>query len=326
MPPALVLSRRGGQAAPEEDTMTLPTHPPRESRPAPRLGFIGIGIMGEAMVRRLMECGHGPVTVWNLEPERLATVVPHGAIPAPTPAAVAAASDVVMLCVLHTDAVRSVVFGAEGVARSPGGAGKLLVDLSTADPDATRQMAAALRAEGGMGWVDAPVSGGPLAARAGTLAVMAGGAEEDVAAALPLLRALAANVTRMGEVGAGQTTKVINQAIVGTGFVLMAEALALAEAAGIDAAALPGCLAGGFADSELLRRIWPQMQARRFDPPAGYARQLLKDMKAVQAFAEGLGAELPVVAAATARYAEFVSNGNGMADSAAILRLYRADP
>jgi 3-hydroxyisobutyrate dehydrogenase len=305
--------------------MTLPTHPPRESRPAPRLGFIGIGIMGEAMVRRLMECGHGPITVWNLEPERLGTVVPHGAIPAASPADVAAASDVVMLCVLHTDAVRSVVFGAEGVVQAPGGAGKVLVDLSTADPDATRQMAATLRAERGMGWVDAPVSGGPLAARAGTLAVMAGGAEEDVAAALPLLRALAANVTRMGEVGAGQTTKVINQAIVGTGFVLMAEALALAEAAGIDAAALPGCLAGGFADSELLRRIWPQMQARRFDPPAGYARQLLKDMKAVQAFAEGLGAELPVVAAAAARYADFVSQGNGMADSPAILRLYRAD-
>lgn len=305
--------------------MTVPIDPQGGPVPGMRLGFIGIGIMGEAIVRRLMECGHGPVTVWNLEPERLATVVPHGAIPAPTPAAVAAASDVVMLCVLHTEAVHSVVFGAEGVARAPGGAGKLLIDLSTADPDATRRMAAALRAEAGMGWVDAPVSGGPLAARAGTLAVMAGGAEADIAAALALLRSLATNVTRMGEVGAGQTTKVINQAIVGTGFVLMAEALALAEAAGIDAAALPGCLAGGFADSELLRRIWPQMQARRFDPPASYARQLLKDMKAVQAFAEGLGAELPVVAAAAARYADFVSQGNEMADSAAILRLYRPD-
>jgi 3-hydroxyisobutyrate dehydrogenase len=290
-----------------------------------RIGFIGIGIMGEAMVRRLMERGHSPVTVWNLEPERLATVVPHGAVAAASPAAVAAASDVVMTCVLHTEAVRSVVFGPEGIAQAPGLSGRLLIDLSTADPDATRQMAAQLQAETGMGWVDAPVSGGPQAARAGTLAVMAGGTEADIARALPLLRDLAANVTRMGPVGAGQTTKVINQAIVGTGFVLMAEALALAEAAGIDAAALPGCLAGGFADSELLRRIWPQMQQRRFEPPAGYARQLLKDMKAVQAFAAGLGAELPVVAAAAARYAQFVAEGNEMADSAAILRLYRPD-
>ncbi len=290
-----------------------------------RIGFIGIGIMGVAMVRRLMERGHGPITVWNLEAERLATVVPHGAVAAASPAAVAAASDVVMTCVLHTDAVRNVVFGPAGIAEAPGLSGRLLIDLSTADPDATRQMAAQLQAEAGMGWVDAPVSGGPQAARAGTLAIMAGGAEADIARALPLLRDLAANVTGMGPVGAGQTTKVINQAIVGTGFVLMAEALALAEAAGIDAAALPGCLAGGFADSELLRRIWPQMQQRRFEPPAGYARQLLKDMKAVQAFAEGLGAELPVVAAAAARYAQFVADGNEMADSAAILLLYRPD-
>lgn len=290
-----------------------------------RIGFIGIGIMGEAMVRRLMERGHGPVTVWNLEPDRLASVVPHGALAAASPAAVAAASDVVMLCVLHAEAVRSVVFGPDGIGQAPELAGRLLVDLSTADPEATRQMATRLQVETGMRWVDAPVSGGPQAARAGTLTVMAGGEEADIARALPLLRDLAANVTRMGPVGAGQTTKVINQAIVGTGFVLMAEALALAEAAGIDAAALPGCLAGGFADSELLRRIWPQMQQRRFEPPAGYARQLLKDMKAVQAFAAGLGAELPVVAAAAARYAEFVAVGHEMADSAAILRLYRPD-
>ncbi|WP_270937232.1 NAD(P)-dependent oxidoreductase [Falsiroseomonas oryzae] len=290
-----------------------------------RIGFIGIGIMGEAMVRRLLDRGYGPVTVWNLEPERLATVVPHGAVAAESPAAVAAASDLVMLCVLHTEAVRSVVFGPQGVAQAAEPQGKLLVDLSTADPAATRSMAGELRARTGMGWVDAPVSGGPHAARAGSLTVMAGGTEQDVATAMPVLRDLAGNVTRMGPVGAGQTTKVINQAIVGTGFVLMAEALALAEAAGIDAAALPGCLAGGFADSELLRRIWPQMQQRRFDPPAGYARQLLKDMQAVRTFAEGLGADLPVVAAAARRYAEFVAQGNGMADSAAILRLYRPD-
>jgi 3-hydroxyisobutyrate dehydrogenase len=291
-----------------------------------RIGFIGIGIMGEAMVRRLLDRGHGPVTVWNLEPERLDAVVPFGAVAAPSPAAVAAASDVVMLCVLHTEAVRSVVFGAEGIAAAPGLAGRLLLDLSTADPAATREMAARLRREASMGWVDAPVSGGPHAARAGTLTVMAGGEEEEVARASGILRDLAANITRMGPVGAGQTTKIINQAIVGTGFVLMAEALALAEAAGIDAAALPACLRGGFADSELLRRVYVQMQQRRFDPPAGYARQLLKDMKAVEAFARELGADLPLVEAAARRFGEFVAKGNEMVDSAAIMRLYRPDP
>ncbi len=290
-----------------------------------RIGFIGIGLMGEALVRRLLERGHA-VTAGNLEPERLATIVPHGAVAADSPAAVAAASEIVLTCVLHTDAVRSVVLGPRGVAEAPDLAGRVRADLSTADPAVTREMAAALCARAGMGWVDAPVSGGPAAARAGTLAVMAGGDEADVATAMPVLRDLAANVTRMGPVGAGQTTKLINQAIVGTGFVVMAEALALAEAAGIDAAAVPSCLAGGFADGELLRRLWPHMQQRRFDQPIGYARQLLKDMQAVQGFAEVLGQRLPVVAAAAARQAEFVAPGTAMAASAASLRLYRPDP
>jgi len=102
----------------------------------------------------------------------------------------------------------------------------------------------------------------------------------------------------------------------------MAEALALAEAAGIEAAQLPACLAGGFADSSLLRKLYPQMLARDFDPPRAYARQLLKDMKAVNGFADALGLSLPVVEAAAERYRTFVDQGNEMADSAAIVRLY----
>src|SRR3712207_48856 len=105
-----------------------------------RLGFIGIGLMGEAMTRRLLDRGY-EVTVWNLERERLDLVVPHGAKAAASPAAVTAASDIVLVCVLHTAAVESCVFGADGIA-SAASADKLLVDLSTADPAATREMAA----------------------------------------------------------------------------------------------------------------------------------------------------------------------------------------
>jgi 3-hydroxyisobutyrate dehydrogenase len=287
---------------------------------AKRLGFVGIGLMGEAMTRRLLDRGHA-VTVWNLEPERLATVVPFGAVAAKTPAAVAEASDIVLLCVLHTAAVEACVFGPNGIAAAAR-PGKLLIDLSTADPNATRDMAARLRRETGMGWVDAPVSGGPGGARDGTMTVMAGGEAGDIEAIRPLMRDMAGNFTHMGPSGAGQTTKMINQAIVGTGFVLMAEALALAEAAGIEAARLPASLAGGFADSSLLRKLYPQMLARDFDPPRAYARQLLKDMKAVNGFAHDLGLSLPVVEAAAERYRTFVDQGNEMADSAAIMRLY----
>ncbi|MBO1073488.1 NAD(P)-dependent oxidoreductase [Roseomonas marmotae] len=288
----------------------------------PRIGFIGIGIMGTAMVGRLLHRGF-PVTVWNREPEALPAVVSEGAVAAASPAAVAEASDIVLLCVLDTKAVREVVFGPQGVAGAA--TGRLLVDHSTAEPDATREMAAELLQRSGAGWVDAPVSGGPQAARDGLLTIMAGGEGADIARAEPVMRALGAHVTHIGPVGAGQAAKMINQAIVGTGYVLMAEALALAEASGLDAAALPACLAGGHADGSLLQRIFPQMQRRAFDPPSGYARQLLKDLEAVHAAAGRLGTELPVVDAARQRYRRYVEDGNGMRDSASILRLYRPD-
>jgi 3-hydroxyisobutyrate dehydrogenase-like beta-hydroxyacid dehydrogenase len=286
----------------------------------PHLGFIGVGLMGEAMTRRLLDRGYA-VTVWNLEPERLDAVVPHGARPAAHPAAVTEASDIVLMCVLHTAAVEACAFGPDGIARAAR-PDKLLVDLSTADPAATRDFAARLKRETGMGWVDAPVSGGPPAARDGTMTVMAGGDAEDIERIRPLMGDMAANFTPMGPSGAGQTAKIINQAIVGTGYVLMAEALVLAERAGIDAARLPDCLAGGHADSNLLRKLYPQMQKRDFEPPRSYARQLLKDMKAVKEFAHGLDLSLPVVESATERYARYVEGGNEMADSASVVRLY----
>jgi 3-hydroxyisobutyrate dehydrogenase len=286
----------------------------------PRIGYIGLGIMGTAMAQRLLEQGW-TVTVWNLEPAALPPLVAAGAIAAATPAAVAAASDIVILCVLHTQAVESCVFGPGGVAETAS-AGKILVDHSTADPAATREMAAKLRASTGMGWVDAPVSGGPIASRAGTLTVMAGGTSEDVTTIAPVMKDLAANFTHMGPSGAGQTTKMINQAIVGSTYVVMAEALMMAEAAGIDAARLPACLAGGHADGTLLQQLYPQMQTRAFDPPRAYARQLLKDLKAVKEFSRGLQLELPMVELATQRYTDYVDAGNGMQDTASIVNLY----
>src|SRR5262245_61488034 len=125
----------------------------------PKLGFIGIGLMGEAMTRRMLDRGYA-VTAWNLEPERLDTVVPFGATASASPAAVTAASEMVLMCVLNTEAVESCVFGRDGIATTAR-RGQLLIDLSTADPAATRRMAARLREQTGMAWIDAPVSGGP---------------------------------------------------------------------------------------------------------------------------------------------------------------------
>ena len=287
-----------------------------------RLGFIGIGIMGEAMTLRLIDKGWR-VTVWNLTADRYATVAPAGAEIAESPAAVAAASDIVLMCVLDAPAVENCCFGAAGKGlAAAAGDGKILVDLSTLNPDATRDAAARLRQRNGMRWIDAPVSGGPGAARAGTMTVMAGGDAGDIAAVAGIMADMAGHFTHVGPLGTGQTAKILNQAIVGTGYVLMAEALALTQAAGLDAAKLPDCLAGGFADSALLRKIYPQMCARAFEPPTAYARQLLKDMKNVKSFAHEQGCDLPLIETAVAQYDAYVGAGNEMKDSASVSLLY----
>jgi 3-hydroxyisobutyrate dehydrogenase-like beta-hydroxyacid dehydrogenase len=287
-----------------------------------QVGFIGIGIMGEAMVLRLLDKGWG-VTAWNLTPDRYARIAPAGARIAASPAAVAAASDIVLMCVLDAPAVENCCFGAEGkgLATVPG-EGKILVDHSTINPDATRDIAQRLRQKNGMRWIDAPVSGGPGAARDGSMTVMAGGDAGDIAAIRTLMQDMAGHFTHVGALGAGQTAKILNQAIVGTGYVLMAEALALAEAAGLDAAKLPECLAGGHADSNLLRKIYPQMCARAFEPPTSYARQLAKDLKNVRHFIHEQGCSLPLVEAAVTQYTGYVAAGNEMKDSASVSLLY----
>ncbi len=286
----------------------------------PRLGFIGIGVLGAAMIERFLARGYR-VTAWNRSAERLAPVVALGAVAAATPAAVAAASDIAMLCVLDGAAVEEVCFGPGGVAEAENGAATL-VDFSTVPPELTVDLARRLRAATGGEWIDAPVSGGPPVAREGKLAIMLGGAGDAVARVAPVLGAVAGNVTHLGPVGAGQTAKVLNQAIVGVSYLLMSEVLALAETTDIDPALLPRALAGGLADSTILQRIYPLMQAEDFSRPLGYARQLNKDLQALGAFAAARGVRLPVIDAAIARYAEYTRAGNDMADSASVSRLY----
>lgn len=289
-----------------------------------QLGFIGLGLMGSAMSLRLLEKGW-PLNVWNLEPERIAPIAEAGAVAKTSPAEVTAASDIVLMCVLHTQAVEQCVFGKNGIAQTAK-SGQILIDHSTIDPKKSKDFATRLRADTGMAYVDAPVSGGPLASREGTLTVMAGGEAQDIAAIEPIMADLAANFTHAGGSGAGQMAKVLNQAIVGTTYILMAEALMLAEASGIDAAKLPQCLAGGHADGTLLRQLYPRMQARSFEPPLAYARQLLKDMRAVQSEIRGFGLELPLIEKAVEQYGAYVTKENEMTDSASIVRLYERGP
>lgn len=282
-----------------------------------RIGFIGLGLMGAPMVRRLLSLGQ-QVTVWNREAERYAET--PGAEVADSPAAVRAATEIVILCVLDAKAVEEVCFGRQGLIGAEIGA-HTLIDTSTVNPDRTRDLANRLRAARGMAWIDAPMSGGPALAAEGRLTMMVGGETTEVVKVRSVLDQLGAVVTHMGPVGAGQTAKIVNQAIVGASYVLMAEVLALAKASGLDAALLPGALAGGLADSEALRRVYVQQQQQAYDPPRGYARQLDKDLVNVAGFVRECSLELPLIDAAVRRYHEWAQE-RPMADSASIAQDY----
>jgi 3-hydroxyisobutyrate dehydrogenase len=291
----------------------------RDAEP-PRVGFIGIGLMGLPMTLRLLARGYS-VDVSGREPGRVAQALERGAREAKSAAEATTESDVVLVCVGDTDAVEHVVFGPAGVAEGAA-PGKVLVDHSTTDAERTRAMARRLELQTGMGWVDAPVSGGPPAAAEGALTIMAGGDEEDIAAIRPVMAALGKNFTHMGAVGAGQVTKMINQIIAGVTFATLAEALKMAENAGIDAARIPACLAGGYADGTMLQRIYPRMAARQFEPPAGLARQMLKDLDMVADLARATHTPIPMAAQAGTLYRMLVARGHGSADTCALLKLY----
>ncbi len=280
------------------------------------LGYVGVGLMGLPMVQRLTKLGWR-VRAYDIVPERLAQ---SGAQACASAADAARDVDIVLLNLPTNDAVEDAVFSRKGlteVLRAP----QLVADFSTIPVEACRSHAARLQGETGCRWVDAPVSGGPPASAAGTLTVMAGGAEEDFARLAPLMRDIAGRCTRVGPVGAGLAAKMVNQLVVGVGHAMLAEAVALCEKAGIDAARIPECLAGGYADSNLMKAYWPRMVQRDF-APRGYVRQLLKDLEMVSTWAGGLEATTPMLTQALFLYRELAKRGHAELDSSAIRKLY----
>lgn len=283
------------------------------------IGFCGPGLMGAPMIRHLLRAGH-TVHVWNRTRAKAEALLADGAKVVDTPRELASRCEVVLLCVADAAAVEETVFGAQGLL-SLDAAGpervRWIVDHSSIPPAATKAFAhraatgagvsaaAAGKSGGGagqepgnehaarVGWVDAPVSGGVAGATAGTLAIMAGGATADVEAVTPLLGAYASRVTHMGEVGAGQTTKLCNQAIVTATVAAIAEAVSLAQRSGIDAARLTQGLAGGWADSVLLQTFVPRMTQSGL-APIGALRTFQKDVDTVAATAYETGTPMPV--------------------------------
>jgi 3-hydroxyisobutyrate dehydrogenase len=290
-----------------------------DGRNAEKLGYLGLGMMGFPMARRLVNAGH-EVTVWNRASGKAAALVEVGAKPAAHPRDVAATASIIFMCLTDAAAVDEVVFGPDGIATAKGAA-KLVVDFSSIHPDAARAIAARLRDANGMGWIDAPVSGGTMGAEQGTLAVMAGGDAADIERVRPYVLAMARRLTHMGPTGAGQTTKLCNQVIVGCAMAVLAEATRLAVNAGIDANRLPEALAGGFADSIPLQLFVPRMVQGIHLPPLGHIATMLKDLDTVIDVARDTSSPVPMSALAAQLFRLAKSARGADADALEIYKL-----
>jgi len=282
----------------------------------PVVGCIGLGLMGEGFTQRLIATGH-TVAGYDIVPDKVAAAAARGVQACAGPAEVARTCDVVLMSLTTTHAVEAVVLGiaSAGPARA-----KVVVDHSTTEIDTTKRIASELAAATGMAFVDAPVSGGPAAAAAGTLAIMAGGEAGAIARARPVLQRLG-HLTHLGPVGAGQATKLVNQTLVLANYCVIAEALRLAEAYGVDAAKIPAALAPGHAGSNLLPVLFARMIARDF-APKGYARQVLKDLEMLHEAAGARHLSMPMAAQALTLFRLLIAQGKSELDGSAILTLY----
>jgi 2-hydroxy-3-oxopropionate reductase len=285
---------------------------------AEKVALVGAGIMGQAIGSRLLSCGHF-LTVYDIDPTKVAALESKGAKAAANPATANAQSDFVILSLNHSDIVNKAVFGAGGIAETAG-VSKLLIDMSSIDPAATAEMSARLKVQTGMAWVDCPLSGGVPGALNGNLAIMAGGALVDFERARAVMNDLATNYTLMGASGAGQTTKLINQLFCALAFQAVAEAVKLAEAGGVDPARIPAALAGGRADGRIMQEFMVKFAARDFTP-TGSLGNMLKDLDSIQAFALKTKTPLPLTSAVTDIHRLLLAMGLGAKDNAEAMRL-----
>lgn len=284
-----------------------------------RIALIGAGAMGGAIGTRLAETGNR-VTVFDLDSEKVQALVDKGASAAKTAADAAASSDFVILSLNSPVIVRRAVFGEAGVAAGAK-PGTLIIDMSSIDPDATRQLAADAEANS-LRWVDSPLSGGAPKAMIGQLTLMAGGSAKDVADAYEVLKDIASNYTHMGPTGAGQTAKLINQLLCGLGFLAVAEATQLALDAGVDVEKIPLALKGGRADSAILQEYMPRFAAKDYRR-TGRIDNMVKDLNGVQDLARSTNTAMPLTAVCAEVHRMLTAAGFGGEDQAALMEFFR---
>ena len=281
------------------------------------IGFIGLGIMGNPMASNLLRAGYA-VTVCGRKPEILTEIQMKGAEVESSPAGVAARCNILFTMLPDTPDVENVIFGSNGIHEgiSPG---SVVVDMSSISPVATRSMA--MRLTGlGVDMLDAPVSGGDVGAKTGTLSIMVGGKGHVFERVLPIFRHLAKNVVHMGDHGAGQVTKLCNNLLVAVTMAGVGEAFILADRAGVDLKRVQEALLGGFAASRVLELHGTRIMNKDYEP--GFKITLhAKDMKNALEAAREMGLELPATSMCSGYLNAIVSQGGGDQDTSAMVRM-----
>ena len=275
------------------------------------ISVLGLGMMGRPMARKLLEAGCN-VQGWNRSP--LSPDLTEGIPLCPT-LQEASRADLCLMMLLDSTAVDAVLEQAEPYLS----AGQVVMDMSSSDPGHSQIHAQRLAAKE-IGWIDAPVSGGPEGAAAGTLAIMAGGKTADFGRVKPLLDILGGNVVHVGPPGMGHVVKVINQVIVGLTIEAVAEGLTLAEKSGVDPRLVQQALKGGFADSKILQLHGTRMIERSYKP-GGTANIQLKDLRLARALAETVNLRLPHVESLITFYKNLVAQNDGQLDHSAVHKL-----
>jgi len=279
------------------------------------VGWIGTGVMGTSMCGHLQAAGY-PVTVYTRTRRKAAALEAAGATWAESPAAVAAASDVTFAIVGFPADVRQVFLGGEG-AVSGAAAGSVLVDMTTSEPLLAIEIHEAAAARG-VGSVDAPVSGGDVGARNGTLSIMVGGGDADVARVRPLFEIMGSTITHLGGSGAGQHTKMMNQILIATGMIGVAEALLYAQQAGLDLEKALAAVSGGAAGSWSLTNYGPRMLRGDF-APGFFVDHFVKDMGIALWEAKAMQLSVPGLALAHQLYVALQAQGRGSNGTQALL-------
>lgn len=281
--------------------------------PKRNIAFLGLGLMGLPMARRLARAGY-PLTVWNRDTAKAKPLEAEGAVIAASATDAARNADIVFTMMTNGDVVGSVLFDG-GVAEAMK-KGAVLIDTSSIAPSIARDHSAKL-AEKGIRHIDAPVSGGVVGADAGTLAIMAGG-DADLVADLADVFAVLGRVTHVGPSGAGQVCKLANQQIVAVTIGAVAEAMILVQAGGASREAFRNAIRGGFAESRILELHGARMVERNFEP-GGSSNNQLKDLKTVMALANELSLKLPLTQTVTGEFSDFVFEGGGEKDHSGLL-------